>query len=297
MSKKKTPILSSARKYLASALAVVIFLLPIYVSATWIAGVAKGTDPRETGNYVNQFVVRPADTNIAPLTPFEEPLLSVTFDDGWESAYSVGLPIMQQNGVLSTQYILAGEFKNSVNISESQVKSFQSHGHEIASHTFDHPNLTILNDTELQKQVVESKKILEKKFGTIKDFAPPLGARNEKTTALIKQNYRSQRNTDSDPINIGDEDVNLKPTFNQYDIIAFTVRNTTTLADVERLVDYATARKAWAVITYHQIDDSSSEFAVNKDAFKMQMQMLRNKQIRIKTIGQVLDAVEARKVN
>lgn len=297
MSKKKTPILSAVRKYLATTLAVAVFLLPIYVSATWISGIARGTDSRETGNYQNLFQTRPADKNPAAVVPFNEPLLTVTFDDGWQTAYTVGLPIMQEYGVISTQYILAGEFENTVNVSEDQVKSFQKHGHEIASHTFDHPNLTTLNDSELHKQVVDSKQELEEKFGVIKDFAPPLGAMNEKTTNLIKKNYRSQRNTDADPITIGDEDVNTSENFNQYNIMAFTVRSTTTIEEIERMVDYAVKANAWAVITYHQIDDSESMFAVNEATFKAQMKMLFNKQIRIKTMGQILDAVEARKTN
>ena len=176
-------------------------------------------------------------------TPFKEPVITITFDDGWESIYSNGMPIMQRYGIKSTQYILGGESDNIVYLSEDQIRDMQTHGHEIASHSLSHPNLTELDDDTLYHEVVDSKEVLQKQFGTINDFASPLGAQNGTTIDLIKQHYRSQRNTEADPKTVSDEDINVAGTFNRYNIVAYTVRQSTTLADIAALVDYAKARQ------------------------------------------------------
>lgn len=294
MKRQRRSPLTKVNQYVALLLVGSIFLLPVFVTGQWIYGISKTTDHREVYVDIVSFIKRPADLS-TPLKPFAEPILTITFDDGWESAYSVGLPIMQQNGIRSTQYILAGEFNNMAYLSPKQVKSFQQYNHEIAAHSFSHMNLTAASPKDLQREVVESKQVLEKRFGMIKEFASPLGAQNEETLKLIAQNYRSQRNTAADPATLGDEDVNTAQNFNQYNIIAYTVRRSTTPEDIQRLVNYAVQRKAWVVLTYHQLVDDGGEFSVAKDRFESQMKMLFQAPIRTATMGEVLDAIEAQK--
>ncbi len=294
MTKKKSTTFQSIRRFFVGAMVAGVFILPIFATGTWIAGVALGNDPRGIYEDVEKVAIRPADLVAKPFDPFNEPLLSITLDDGRESSYSTGLPIMQRYGVTSTQYVLANEFNNPAYLSEKQIKSYQKYGHEIASHTFSHADLTKADDAQLYKEVVETKQILENKFGQTKDFASPLGAQNDRTINYIKQHYRSQRNTKADPAFVGDEDVNTAANFNRYDIIAYTVRRSTTVEDLARLVNYAIAKKAWVVITYHQLFDDGSEYAVNAQAFEAQMKFLFNKPIRTQNVGSVLDAIEAR---
>ena len=289
-------ILQHLRHAVTVCFVAAIFVLPIYTTGSWIYGVVRDSDSRQVMTLQNPMVVRPADKeHQGEIRPFDEPIVTITFDDGWESAYSIGLPVMQQYGITSTQYILAGEFDNMTHLSETQVKSFQKYGHEIASHTISHPNLTTLNAEQLYQEVVESKKMLEAKFGTIRDFASPLGAHNDTTTNLVRQHYRSQRNTAADPQTVGDEDVNTRENFQRYDIIAYTVRRDTTVNDINRLVDYAIKRKAWVVLTYHQLVDDGSEFAVTQSDFESQMKALFKKPIRSVPMGAVLDAIAAEK--
>src|SRR5690606_19508559 len=145
---------------------------------------------------------------VKDIQPFSEPLITVTFDDGWESIYSAGLPVLEKYCIKSTQYILGGHFEDYLYLSEDQVRSFQAAGHEVASHTMTHPNLTFLPDDKLTWELGESYKILSGKFGPVKDFATPLGAHNPRVVEQIKKYYRSHRNTASDPLEIEDVDIN-----------------------------------------------------------------------------------------
>lgn len=297
MSKRKTQSkLSYIPRMLISVLVLCIFIFPIYSTGKWIHDAVVGNDPRKI-HELTTFNTRPADKTHEEIAPFNEALISITFDDGWESAYSAGLPTMQKYGVKTTQYILAGEFNNPAYLSMDQTHALQDAGHEIASHTMTHPNLTKLSDKDLNFQLVKSKKILEKEFGPIKDFASPLGEHNGKTVANIKKSYRSDRNTAGDPAEVGPEDVNTKDNFNQYDIIAYTVRANTPLEYIDNLITYAQAHNAWVVLTYHQIDNNSNteEYSVSPAAFEAQMKLLYERQIRMQMMGQVLDAIEKTK--
>lgn len=290
MSKRKNQSrFNRLQQLLVSVFILAIFALPIYTTSSWVVGAIRGNDPRKTVK-LSEFNTRPADKK-APkdLNPFGEPVLTITFDDGWESTYSNGLPLMQKYGITSTQYLLGEEFENITYLSINQVKDLQKHGHEVASHTMTHPNLTELNDKELYKEITESKNSLTKKFGPIDDFASPLGAQNEKTINSIKQSYRSQRNTEADPKIAGPEDVNTAQNFNQYNIIAYTVRDTTTDEELENLINYAIDHNAWVVLTYHQIDYSDSYYAITPEAFERQLQLIWDMDIRTATMDQFLD--------
>lgn len=290
--RQKNSRLSKLPQFIASVFILTLFLFPAFGTLRWFDGVIFGNDPRATLDLDN-FVVREADKNDPKIKPFNEPLITVTFDDGWESVYSNGMPIMQKYGIQTTQYILGDEFDNILYLSEAQVRDMQRYGHEIASHSLSHPNLTKLNDEDLFKEVFESKQKLENKFSTsIKDFASPLGAQNEHTISTIKQYYRSQRNTEADPKVVGIEDINVSSNFNRYNIIAYTVRKSTTIADIAALVDFAKANNGWVILTYHQIDELESEYSVGSDNFEQHMEYLFNNNIRSATMSEVLGEIE-----
>lgn len=293
MSKKaKKSKFSKLPQLVVSLFVLAIFAFPIYATARWVDGAIFGNDPRKV-QQLGAFNARAVNATGAPLTPFKEPIVTITFDDGWETAYSAAMPIMQKHGIHSTQFILGDEFSNIAYVSEAQVRDMQKHGHEVGSHSMSHPNLTSLDDEDLAWEVNASKENLVKLFNTpVREFASPLGAQNDKTINAIKRQYRSQRNTASDPKTIGDEDINVVENFDRYNIIAYTVRASTTRADIQALLDYAKARNGWVVLTYHQIEDSTSYYGITKAEFDEQMLQVSQSSLRTAPMGQVLDAIE-----
>lgn len=294
MSKKaKQPKLYKLRSSLATLFVLAIFIAPVLLSAKWAEGVFGLDDPRKTTE-LSSFNVRQADLNKTSLQPFNEAIISVTFDDGWESVYSNALPIMQKYGIHSTQYILAGQFDDPNYFSEAQVRSLAASGHEIASHTVNHLDLTTLDDTDLAYEIGGSKDILGEKFGIPRDFAPPLGADDQRVQSLIKQNYRSARNTTGDISTLSEVDTNTRANFNRYSINAFTMRADTSLEQLQTFIAYAQANNAWIVITYHQVDRSGSPYSVTPETFESQMKLLHESTIRSAPLGQVIDAIDRR---
>ncbi len=240
---------------------------------------------------------RPADNTTLPAQLFQEPLVTVTFDDGFESIYKSALPLLQKYGIHSTQYIVAGNTHDQNYVSWDQVGQIQQAGHEIACHTMTHADLTTLNDSDLEYQVHQCKVELGNRFGIIDDFASPYGAQNAKTIGVISKYFDSQRNTNGDPTNgVSDADVNIADNFNRFDIIGVTVHNDTTIDELQKLIMYAKATNGWLVLTYHQADEGGSQYAVDATKLEQQFKYLSSTNVRIVTLHDALASTRVQNV-
>jgi peptidoglycan/xylan/chitin deacetylase (PgdA/CDA1 family) len=239
---------------------------------------------------------RPPDSQ-SPAKIFKQPLISVTFDDGWESVYTTAVPELQKYGIHSTQYVLTGTETYPGYMSWNQIKAVQKAGHEIACHSVSHPDLTTLGKTELQRQLAGCKDDLSKQLNApVLDFASPYGSYNDTTTSAIKKVFGSQRNINGVIADgISDNDVNLPSNFDPYNIIGVTVRRETTVAELKQLVDYAAARNGWLVLVYHQADDGPSQYGIDPGAMDKQLAYLSQTPYRIVTVGQAIDSYRAGK--
>ena len=111
-------------------------------------------------------------------------LVALTFDDGPSNKYTVQLlEGLKSRGVPVTFFML-GE-RAAVN--RSIVKQAYEDGHEIACHSWDHPNLTSCSESEIKKQMEDTFEVLDLSCGDEADYLvrPPYGSTNEKVRAAI----------------------------------------------------------------------------------------------------------------
>lgn len=281
--------ISRLQSSFSGLMVIVIMLLPLLLTLNWLHEVVWGSDSRVVYSASQVATMGQVEALPSP-KPFNSPIVSVTFDDGWQSIYTTAFPILQKYGIATTQYLIASEFENPSYMSEAQAKSMQQAGHEIGSHTMTHPDLTQLEPSKLEWEVDQSYTELSQRFGTVFDFASPKGAYNQTTLNAIGKHYRSQRNTVADPTAVGPEDVNLAATFEPSNIVAYTVRQSTTEADLANLYSYAKANNAWVVLVYHQVDDSYGYYSVSPETFERHMRHLRASGVDIAPLGRVLSA-------
>ena len=110
----------------------------------------------------------------------------ITIDDGWRSTYTEVFPEMKRRGFPFTVFVypqIIGQTSHAM--TWKQVKELSAAGVDIQSHSLSHPFLTQRRHTELsekeyaawlQRELVESKKILERETGrTISFIAYPYG--------------------------------------------------------------------------------------------------------------------------
>ena len=87
----------------------------------------------------------PAPYELATWRGFRAAAVSYTFDDNSPKQFSVAQPMFDAKGLPATFFCIVG------NLSASQwetLESAASKGHEIASHTLAHPDLTKLTDAD-----------------------------------------------------------------------------------------------------------------------------------------------------
>lgn len=128
----------------------------------------------------------------APLP--SKPIL-LTFDDGWIDDYTVAFPELKKRGMVGnffppTRYVNAG---GKLLIDWDQVLEMDRAGMEFGGHTINHEDLTKVNLEVLQKELVDSKKLMEDKLGhPTYALAYPFGAFNPKVmTETQAAGYRA----------------------------------------------------------------------------------------------------------
>lgn len=291
MTKKKRRTHQKMAKALVSVFVLAVVLLPTLLTANWLIGIVNDRDPRRVVA-LQAFQPRKVDQTNAQLKPFDEPIVTITFDDGWESVYTQAFPVLQKHGLKTTQYIISDTLDEASYMSAAQLRQMHQAGHEIGGHTASHADLTTLDDEQLKHELSDSQQILQRLFGSVRDFTSPYGAYNAHTLAVISKYYRSQKNAEGDPKADDDQPINVKDSFNPLNIVSYSVRQSTTDKDLQKLLADAKEHNGWVILTYHQIDYSGEQYAISPEDFDHQMALVSNSNLRSATVGQVFDALD-----
>uniref|UniRef100_A0A7C4XKI6 Polysaccharide deacetylase family protein n=1 Tax=candidate division WOR-3 bacterium TaxID=2052148 RepID=A0A7C4XKI6_UNCW3 len=127
----------------------------------------------------------------------------ITFDDGEENLYHYAFPILKKYRIRAIIFLIAGYIgkentwdialsKNrNRHLSWKQILEMQKYGTVFGSHTMNHRNLTRLNIGEIEYELVESKKYLEKYLGPVEMISYPFNRVNETVLRIAeKAGYR-----------------------------------------------------------------------------------------------------------
>lgn len=229
------------------------------------------------------------DYSFGPFQPakFGRALVSLTFDDGWRSIYSNGLPALNKYGFVSTQYLLTETITYPDYMTIAMMQAFKDQGSEIASHTISHADLTTLTLPQLTNELTTPQNQLRSWFGTntAKNFASPYGAYNSTTVSEIKKYYRSHRSTD-----VG---YNSKDSFDIYNIKVQNLLYTTTAQEVASWVAQAQATNTWLVLVYHEIGTTNEDptYSVTPAALDAQLNAIKQSGIAVVTVDQALNEI------
>ncbi len=170
--------------------------------------------------------------------------VSLTFDDGYASQLTLVVPQLDSHGVKGTFFIITNDA--TTNGLWDSWRAVAAAGHEIGSHTLDHPYLTQLSasavDTELkQSQAVINAQITSQKCIT---FAYPYGDQNSTVQAAAAKYYLAARGVTWD--------VNYAP----YPFYLLEARGddpSSTVSGMTATVDQAISAGAWMISYMHDL--------------------------------------------
>lgn len=224
------------------------------------------------------------DYSIENYTPvgFNSPLLTLTFDDGYEGNVTNALPLLNQYGFKTTQCFETQDLKNNPVEGKKNVLAFANSGHEICSHTVTHPMLTTVSATQLTTELKNSQTYLQNLIGKpVVNFASPYGDYDAKVNTQIKKYYRSHRTVD--------EGYNSKDNFDIYRIRVQNILADTSAAQVKAWVEQAQADKTWLVLVYHRVDPNPEAFDTTPTLFKEHLDVIKQSGITVKTYNDALN--------
>lgn len=135
---------------------------------------------------------------------FPENAVVLTFDDGYRDLARHALPILSAHGFTATVFLVAelvgldadeararnADFSRDL-LTWEQVGEMIRAGFEMGSHTLTHPDLTALPPDEREREIGDSRRILERRLGVpVTSLAYPYGPFNEAVREAAARHYR-----------------------------------------------------------------------------------------------------------
>lgn len=126
---------------------------------------------------------------------YGEPLPSkpviLTFDDGYEDIYTNVMPILTQNNMKATVFVVTNYIGHKNYLTWQQLKQMQENNIELGSHTANHLLLATLTPDKINDEIHLSKLLMEwSGLSTVYFFSYPMGNYNTTAHNILEQdNY------------------------------------------------------------------------------------------------------------
>ncbi len=185
------------------------------------------------------------------------PVVSFTFDDIPETAFTNGATILESNGALGTFY-LSGGLVDTVEpdrrlISTEQLQALQQAGHEIGCHTFSHFDVGTESAHELKADLERNQAFLTSLCGDVvlDSFAYPYGSVSLWAKLALQNRFKTCRGCGAG-INQGLIDLGLLK----------GIEINVSLEDqaVSHWIERAVSSKGWLIFILHDVTEEPTQW-------------------------------------
>ena len=198
-----------------------------------------------------------APSTSLPFYIINQGFVSLTVDDGYYSAYSKGVPILDAAGLKCTFYTITTLVGDTVDgyVTQSQLQALYKNGHEIGNHTRTHPALSTVSSTQLTSETSGAQQDLATWGYNPITFAYPYddygGSSTSTVVAAVKATgVRGARDSDYGGYNNATSFPLLLDSMpSEYDL------GTDDVTTVTGWIQQAVANKMWVIILWHRVDE------------------------------------------
>ena len=213
---------------------------------------------------------------------WKRPLVSITFDDGWESAHMNGVPLLDQLGYKATFYLNPAAIDTTGFVNSDQVTALAKNGHELASHGYEHLNFTTLDTQSIDHQLRHAGEYFKQvhKQHTVQ-FSVPFGGTDNQVNHYARNYYASLRGTESG--------INTRQNLDPYNLLVLYIGNDTTPAKLANALAEVKANNGWLILVYHRVDtNTQGEPVVSPAQFQQQLDILKKSNLTVKTVSEAM---------
>lgn len=227
--------------------------------------------------FISRFMVR----SIRP--SLDTAIASITFDDIPISAASVGAQILDEAGLSGSFYVCGGTLSQQnagvPQASFEQIAELHARGHEIACHTFSHPNASTIPADDFIADIHRNLDYFAKALpaARLNNFAYPYGASTLATKTRSARLFQTCRGTvaglNSDIADLADlRSVILTDLhFNEQDVLDW--------------IAAAKAENAWLIFFTHDVSDTPSEWGCRPEQLRFVIEALKSAAVDIVTVA------------
>lgn len=219
-------------------------------------------------------------------TQWSGPLISLTFDDGRESQFINGSQLAHATGFAGTFYINPATIDTRGFMSTPQVSALLQSGDEVASHGYSTVDLSTVNDSRINSELLGSENYLSAQLGIKSpDVATSDSNSDPQVSASARKYFSSLRGIEGG--------INTKQNLNLYDLKVFYVTDRTSTATVENAIKQAKADNGWLIFVYHQIGvaPTGSSADISLSSFQSELRAIKASEIPVKTVTAALSII------
>ena len=217
---------------------------------------------------------------------YNKPRISITFDDGWASSWENVQSALDEHSFKATYYVNPGTTNKDLFLNSQQIEQILNEGHQIASHTQNHIDITSYLGSYVAQELDEAIRDLREDYsvGTI-DFASPFGKFDQSVIPLIADRHATHRGTDPG--------INTKQQTDYYNLKALFLRKEVSDQELRDYIERAEKSNGWLILIYHQIEPLDTPFALGQERFAKHMQIVKDSGIDVVTVRKAAEQLEA----
>jgi peptidoglycan/xylan/chitin deacetylase (PgdA/CDA1 family) len=219
------------------------------------------------------------------------PLVSFTFDDVPQSAFTNGAAILDDQGVRGTFYIAGGRC-GKVNttmgwrhISRDQVRALNEGGHEIGCHTFSHPRVDQIDARAVEDECGRNRDVLRELCAGAEptNFCYPFGRVSLPRKRQLEERFDSCRGIDKG-INAGTVDLGLLKVIQLYD-------RTLTQDKLQRLLRENRDCNGWLIFYTHDVAEQPTDIGCSPHLLRATVEAVKANEMPCLPIREALVAI------